>query len=180
MRALTCTCKGLSTSYVVQRQRIASVVLLPATRSEPLGSLWGLSTLLNHKSLIRALTFGEPCHITRGALTKTVTSRAGLLPKLSHLRALTKKPAHLGALTKTKTAHLGGLSPSLHISGLSPKLQIRGSRYLLAHKLPKKALGVRAPHKNEEGASSFKKLCVGPFRYVNDIVCCKLQSKHHK
>ena len=126
MRALTCKCKGLSTSYVVQRQRIASIVLLPATRSEPLGSLWGLSTLLNHKSLSkgshfwRALSYHargsyQNCHITRGALTKTVTSQGShqeaCTSRGSHQnqnctsRGALTKPAHLGALTKT--ANLG-------------------------------------------------------------------------
>ena len=106
------------------------------------------------------------------------TSRTGLLPKLSHLGALTKtvnlgaltKTAHLGALTKP--AHLGGLSPNMHTSGLSPKLHILGllpklshlealtktvlhiSRYFwLTNSQQNKALDVRAPHKNEEGAS---------------------------
>ena len=42
---------------------------------------------------------------------------AGLLQKLEHLRALTKKPAHLGALTKT--AYLGALTKTAHLGALT-------------------------------------------------------------
>ena len=72
----------------------------------------------------RALTFCEPCHITRGALTKTITSRAGLLPK--HVKTVTSraltKTVTSGALILTKTAHVrGALTKTSHLRGALTK-----------------------------------------------------------